>query len=74
MTNEKFLSASELADRWSGAVTKGTLANWRSNNKGPAFVKVGSRVRYPLDQVVAYEAVNLRGVNDNEPKNENDKT
>ena len=26
-----------------------TLANMRSLGRGPAFVKVGSRVRYPVD-------------------------
>jgi hypothetical protein len=28
-----------------------TLGNWRSARKGPAFVKVGSRVRYPLPAI-----------------------
>lgn len=63
----EYLSPSELAKRWNGAVTTGTLANWRSKGTGPAFAKFGSRVRYPLAQVVAWEAANLHlvGANDN---------
>lgn len=33
-----------------------TLANWRALNQGPAFVKVGSRVRYEPAAVEAYVA------------------
>lgn len=55
-----FLSDEQLVERWNGAVSKGTLANWRSKGTGPAYVKFGSRVRYPLAQVEAWEAANLR--------------
>lgn len=60
MSNDtKFLTPAELSKRWNGAVTTGTLANWRNQGKGPAFQKIGSRVLYRLDQVVAYEAANV---------------
>ncbi len=29
----------------------GTLANWRAQGKGPAFVKLGRGVRYRLDDL-----------------------
>lgn len=61
----EYLTATELIERWGGAVKKGTLNNWRSQGKGPAFVKFGSRVRYPLAKVIAWEAVHLNA-NDNE--------
>ena len=63
----EYLTPAELSKRWGGAVKTGTLANWRSNGKGPAFAKFGSRVRYPLAQVVEWEKSNLHlvGANDN---------
>lgn len=70
MTNEqpKFLTPAQVVARWNGAVTTGTLANWRSKKEGPAFQKFGSRVRYPLAAVEAYESANTTGAaNDNTP-------
>ena len=51
----QYLTPAGLVDRWDGAVTIGTLANWRSKGEGPDFQKFGSRVRYPLDAVIKYE-------------------
>lgn len=74
MTTEqpKFLTPAQVVARWNDAVTAGTLANWRSRSTkaapvGPAFQKFGSRVRYPLAAVQAYEAANAVGTaaNDN---------
>jgi hypothetical protein len=48
------LTPDELAGRWSCA--KGSLANMRSAGRGPAFVKVGTNVRYAMDDILAYEA------------------
>lgn len=63
----EYLTPAELSKRWGGAVQTGTLANWRSKGIGPAYVKFGHRVRYPLAQVVDWEAANLHlvGANDN---------
>ena len=66
----EYLSPAQLVLRWDGAVTTGTLANWRSKGEGPAYSKFGSRVRYPIAKVVAWEAKNMRGDNDNERKTE----
>lgn len=63
----EYLTPAALVKRWEGAVTTGTLANWRSKGQGPAFSKFGSRVRYPLSKVIDWEKVNLHGDNDNEP-------
>lgn len=64
----EYLTPTELSKRWGGAVTTGTLANWRSKGQGPAFAKFGSRVRYPLANVVNWEKSNIHlvGSNDNE--------
>lgn len=53
------LSAADLARRWQ--VSEGTLRNWRWAGRGCPFVKVGSRVLYRIDDVLAYEAEHLRG-------------
>lgn len=68
----EYLTPAELSKRWGGAVTTGTLANWRSKGQGPAFAKFGSRVRYPLAKVVDWEAKNLHlvGANDNQQNTE----
>lgn len=65
--NAEYLTPSELSKRWGGAVTKGTLANWRSKRKGPPFVKFGHSVRYRVDQVIGWEEQNMHlvGANDN---------
>ncbi len=55
-----FMTPQELAARWRGAVTTGTLANWRSKGVGPAFTKLRGRVLYTLAAVEEWEASNLR--------------
>lgn len=55
---KQFLTPAQLVDRWDGAIKIGTLANWRSQNKGPPFSKRGAKVVYQLDKLVAWEAAN----------------
>lgn len=55
----KFLSPQEVQERWSGAVSVGTLANWRSAGAGPVYLKLGAKVRYPLDELELFEASSL---------------
>ena len=50
---QHMLTAKELADRWATSVA--ALANWRSAERGPAYVKLGRRVRYRLDDVERFE-------------------
>lgn len=54
-----FLSAKELSERWAGIVAAGTLKNWRSQKKGPKYVKFGrdsnSHVAYRIEDIVAFE-------------------
>ena len=35
-------------------LTRGTLAKWRLRGEGPPFVKLGSAVRYPVDEFERY--------------------
>ena len=68
MKSSDYLTPRELAARWRNIVSLSTLDNWRSSaNRGPRYVKIGGRVLYPLAEVEAYEARNLRGLPNNPP-------
>lgn len=63
---QRYLTQDQLLQRWEGVVVAGTLRNWRSKTNqgrpnGPAFVKFGTKVRYPVDAVEAYERANFTG-------------
>ena len=47
-----------LARRW--GISPRTLERWRWLGQGPAYLKVGGRVAYRLEDVEAYEASRLR--------------
>ena len=47
------LTDAQLAQRWQ--LARGTLANQRSQGRGPAYLKICGRVRYRLSDVEAYE-------------------
>lgn len=48
------LTPVELASRWS--VKVGTLAAWRAQRRGPAFIKLGRKVLYSIEAIERYEA------------------
>ncbi len=51
--SDTFLNQSRLANRWQ--ISARTLERWRWKGEGPAFVKIGGRVVYRLEEIVAYE-------------------
>lgn len=51
-----YLSPYQLHKRWAGVISPKTLANWRAKNSGPSFLKVGGRVLYTMEAVLAFEA------------------
>ena len=53
MGEKAFLTSKELADRW--RLSDQTLANWRYAGKGPPFMKIGSKVLYPIQGINSYE-------------------
>ena len=55
-----YLSVADMVARYKGTITKGTLANWRVNRKGPSFVKLGGRVLYPVADVEKWEKAGRR--------------
>lgn len=50
----QYLTPEDLAARYRGMSPK-TLANWRSQGKGPPWIKTEGRVYYALSDVVAWE-------------------
>ena len=47
------LNQKELAERWT--ISARTLERWRWKGDGPAFLKIGGRVVYRIEDVLAYE-------------------
>ena len=47
------LKESELAERW--GVSPKTLQRWRTERRGPPYLKLSKRVTYPLEDILAFE-------------------
>jgi hypothetical protein len=47
------LNQKELARRW--GISHRTLERWRSEGRGPAYLKLGGRVLYRLPDIEAFE-------------------
>jgi hypothetical protein len=47
------LTDAQLAVRWQ--LSRGTLANQRSQGRGPAYLKLAGRIRYRRSDIEAYE-------------------
>lgn len=47
------LSENELAQRW--GISPKTLQRWRSENRGPSYLKLSKRVTYPVEDILAFE-------------------
>lgn len=52
------LNQVQLARRWS--LSPRTLERWRWREQGPAYLKVGGRVVYRLEDVEAFERASVR--------------
>ncbi|WP_200956709.1 helix-turn-helix transcriptional regulator [Tsuneonella troitsensis] len=48
-----FLTTEEAAARWS--MSARTLEGWRDKGIGPIYHKIGSRVRYHVDDIERFE-------------------
>ena len=48
-----FMSESELAARWE--VSPKTLQRWRTDRRGPPYLKLSKSVRYRREDIDAYE-------------------
>jgi len=59
MPDIKFLTAEEVSERYRGEITVGTLRNWRAMRIGPAFIKLGKAVLYPVSELDAWDQKNM---------------
>lgn len=55
MSKIAFLTTEEVAERYRGSVSVGTLRNWRAMKIGPSFVKIGKAVLYRVDELEAWD-------------------
>lgn len=58
MAESKFLTAEEVAERYRGGISVGTLRNWRTKQIGPSFVKIGRAILYPVVELDAWDETN----------------
>lgn len=54
----KHLTQTEVARRW--CLSARTLERWRWLGQGPAFLKLGGRVAYRVEDIEAFEAAQTR--------------
>lgn len=54
----RHLNQRDLSERWT--ISPRTLERWRWIGEGPAYLKIGGRVVYRLEDVEAYEAEQRR--------------
>jgi hypothetical protein len=55
----KYLTPDEVAERYRGEISVGTLRNWRAMRIGPTYVKIGKAVLYPVEELDAWDKANL---------------
>jgi len=58
------ISQNELAKRWQ--ISEATLERWRSQRKGPHFLRLGGQIRYRLADVESYELEKMEVVADSQ--------
>ena len=59
MEDRKYLTAEEVSDRYRGSISVGTLRNWRAMRIGPAYIKIGKAVLYPIEELEAWDHKNM---------------
>jgi len=58
MTDSKFLTPEEVAERYRGGISVSTLKNWRTMRIGSNFVKVGKAILYHVEELDAWDRKN----------------
>ena len=59
MSDNKYLTVEEVVERYRGGVTVSTLESWRGMRIGPAFIKVGKAVLYPVEELDVWDKKNM---------------
>nr|DAJ87854.1 MAG TPA: helix-turn-helix domain protein [Caudoviricetes sp.] len=57
MNDIKYLTTKELSQRWK--LNPNTIEHWRTNGFGPHFIKIGRKILYSLDSIIAFERENI---------------
>ncbi|MFM7569638.1 MAG: helix-turn-helix transcriptional regulator [Betaproteobacteria bacterium] len=55
--DRRVLNENEQAQRW--GISPKTLQRWRSEGRGPRYLKLSKRVSYPLESVIDFERIAL---------------
>jgi hypothetical protein len=55
MLFDELLTEAEVVERYRNTISAGTFKNWRSAKTGPAFLKIGRQVFYPLGLLEQWE-------------------
>jgi hypothetical protein len=56
--SDLLLTPEEVTQRYRGAVSLGTLANWRAMKIGPAYTKLHKAILYPISLLILWESAN----------------
>jgi hypothetical protein len=64
MTDATYLTTEEVAERYRGQISTGTLENWRVQRIGPPFIKIGKALLYPVVELDAWDRRNLVACDD----------
>lgn len=63
MTSEskkpKLLTTAEVSQRYEGNLSVRTLNNWRSQGKGPRFLRLEGKILYPVEELEKWEQESL---------------
>ncbi len=51
--DRRVLNENELAQRW--GISPKTLQRWRTEGRGPRYLKLSKRVGYPIDSIIEFE-------------------
>lgn len=51
--DRRVLNENELAQRW--GISPKTLQRWRTEGRGPRYLKLSKRVSYPLESIFDFE-------------------
>ena len=56
------LTTKQLAERW--GLNPVTLSNWRTQGRGPSFIRIGSKIMYPERLIIEMESDLRRSTSD----------
>jgi len=58
-TPQRLLSTKEAVDYFDGKIKRQTLNNWRTQGRGPKFLRIGGKVLYPIDELDRFKSDSL---------------